>query len=57
MKEYKIASTAKPNLGTYSQNTFARLIYFHHVEMILNKGLLWLAFQQNIFDCFLKNDG
>ena len=31
----------------YSQNTFERLILLFHVEVMSNKALLWLAFQQN----------
>ena len=57
MEEYKYVSAAKSNLETYSQNTFVRLEWLLHVEVISNKALSRLAFQQNVFDCFLQDDG
>ena len=46
MEEYKYVSSAKSNLETYSQNTFVRLVLLFHVEVISNKALSRLAFQQ-----------
>ena len=45
-EEYKYVSSAQSNLETCSQNTFARLVLPFHAEVLLNKALSRLAFQQ-----------
>ena len=57
MEDCKYVSTAMSNLETYSQNTFVRLVWLFHVEVISNKPLSRLGFQQNVFDCVLEENG
>ena len=46
LEDYKYVSSAKSNLETYSENTFVRLVLLFHIEVISNKALSRLAFQQ-----------